>query len=422
MSSTWFITRIMQKSPSADSSWLCSMVADFFSLHHDVDMLPVIDRQVVVGIVYRMDFFNTFFQKYGPEVFGSEPILFMMDARPLVVEHESLVNDVSLWISKNRPELFHRGFAVVCDGQFQGLVSGLALVQATSEQLEETVLELHLAQQSLIESEKMASLGSLVAGVAHELNTPIGNAVLSASAFQERAKQVGTLMEDGALMRSTLENFIEESTELAELIYRQCLRAGQLVSSFKRVAVDQTSEQRRGFDLFDLLEDHIAALGPGLKKSACTIQIDVPMGIVCDSYPGPLGQVIDNLIQNATIHAFAGCEEGCLQIHAVCHDGIVALSFKDNGKGIREADLKRIFDPFFTTRLGQGGSGLGLFVSQNIVTSLLGGSLKVNSELGKGTCFTLRFPLIAPVPVFAAEVLGGVSAANNSIFCTEYVG
>lgn len=407
MPSTWFISRIMQPSLSADRFWTCAKVADFFSRHHDIDMLPVIDAGAVVGIVYRMDFFNTYFRKFGPEVFGSESVVLMMDAKPFIVEPDALINDISLWISKNRPELFHRGFAVSHNQQYQGLVSGLALVQAASEQLGETVAKLHQTQENLIESEKMASLGGLVAGVAHELNTPIGNAVLSASSFQQRIREICTLVERGELTKSSFDHFILESTELADLIYRQCLRAGQLISSFKRVAVDQTSEQRRSFELLDLIEDHIAALGPGMKNSSWVIRVEVPRGICCDSYPGPLGQVIDNLIQNASIHAFGARETGLLLIHASASESMVELRFQDDGCGIRESDQKRIFDPFFTTRLGQGGSGLGLFVSQNIVTGLLGGLLKVSSEPGKGTCFLIRLPLVAPSPG-AAVVASGV--------------
>lgn len=396
MSSTWFIRRIMQSSLSADHSWTCAMVADFFSRNKEVDILPVTRNDMVVGIVYRMDFFNTYFRKFGPEVFGNEPVATMMDAKPLIVEHEALINDISLWISKNRPELFHRGFAVAREQRFQGVVSGLALVQAASEQLEETVAKLNQTRDDLIESEKMASLGSLVAGVAHELNTPIGNAVLSASSFQQRIKELRGQADQGQLTKTNFDQFINESSELADLIYRQCQRAGHLIASFKRVAVDQTSEQRRNFTLRDLIEDHIAALGPSMKNSPWEIKVEVDASIGCDSYPGPLGQVIDNLIQNATIHAFAGRESGSLLIHAKKRNGMVDLCFQDDGVGIADADLKRIFDPFFTTRLGQGGSGLGLFVSQNIVTGLLGGLLKVSSEPGKGSCFLVRVPLVAP--------------------------
>ena len=399
MSSTWFIRRIMQPSLRADSSWNCAMVADFFSRHQDVDMLPVVNGDVVAGIVFRMDFFNTYFRKFGPEIYGNEPVARMMDAKPLIVDHEALINDISLWISKNQPELFHRGFAVSQNGQFQGVVSGLELVQAASEQLEQTVAQLNRTRDDLIESEKMASLGSLVAGVAHELNTPIGNAVLSASSFQQRVLELCTLVERGQLTKGSFDNFISESTELADLIFRQCQRAGQLISSFKRVAVDQTSEHRRSFELCDLIDDHIAALGPSMKNSPVEIRVDVPPNMQLDSYPGPLGQVVDNLIQNATIHAFAGRETGLLLIQASIRNGMVDLRFEDDGCGIPEADLKRIFDPFFTTRLGQGGSGLGLFVSQNIVTGLLGGVLKVSSEPGKGSCFKVRLPLVAPGPV-----------------------
>ncbi len=251
----------------------------------------------------------------------------------------------------------------------------------------------------------MASLGNLVAGVAHELNTPIGNALLSSSAFMERINEIAGSIKRGDLGRTAFEAFMEDSSQLADLIHRQCHRAGQLIASFKRVAIDQTSEQRRTFQLHDLIDDHIAALDPSLMHSRWQIEREVPTDIACDSYPGPLGQVIDNLIQNAGVHAFGERESGRLQIHAHCDGTMVQLQFTDDGKGIAEQDQHHIFDPFFTTRLGQGGSGLGLFIAKNIVTGLLGGALTVRSEVGKGSCFLIRFPLLAPNPLPPSQSL-----------------
>jgi signal transduction histidine kinase len=228
--------------------------------------------------------------------------------------------------------------------------------------------------------------------VAHELNTPIGNALTSASTLQDRLQDITRSAADGQLRKSTLSDFLSDGSAIAELITRSCERAANLVSSFKQVAVDQTSEQRRQFDLRALVDDIVTTLRPTLKHLPWHITIEVPSGLHCDSYPGPLGQVISNLIQNAMLHAFTGRHQGNLRISASARsNGEIEMSFDDNGIGMSPAILARIFDPFFTTRLGSGGSGLGLSVSHNIAIGVLSGSLSARSHLGQGSSFILTF-------------------------------
>lgn len=266
------------------------------------------------------------------------------------------------------------------------------LVAERTEALSASIAELQQAQASLVQAEKLASLGALVAGVAHELNTPIGNALTSASTLQERLQDITRSAADGQLRKSTLSDFLSDGSAIAELITRSCERAANLVSSFKQVAVDQTSEQRRQFDLRALVDDIVTTLRPTLKHLPWHITIEVPSGLRCDSYPGPLGQVISNLIQNAMLHAFTGRHQGNLRISANAHsNGEIEMSFDDNGIGMSPAVLARIFDPFFTTRLGSGGAGLGLSVSHNIAIGVLGGSLSASSHLGQGSSFILTF-------------------------------
>ena len=266
------------------------------------------------------------------------------------------------------------------------------LVAERTEALSASIAELQQAQASLVQAEKLASLGALVAGVAHELNTPIGNALTSASTLQERLQDITRSAADGQLRKSTLSDFLSDGSAIAELITRSCERAANLVSSFKQVAVDQTSEQRRQFDLRALVDDIVTTLRPTLKHLPWHITIEVPSGLHCDSYPGPLGQVISNLIQNAMLHAFTGRHQGNLCISASARsNGEIEMSFDDNGIGMSPAVLARIFDPFFTTRLGSGGSGLGLSVSHNIAIGVLGGSLSARSHLGQGSSFILTF-------------------------------
>ncbi|MFY8043139.1 MAG: PAS domain-containing sensor histidine kinase, partial [Rhodoferax sp.] len=260
----------------------------------------------------------------------------------------------------------------------------------------EEVSEQRRAQAALIQAEKLASLGALVAGVAHELNTPIGNAMMSASTLQDSLRGLRTAVENGTLRRSTLDKFLSDSVEISDLVLRSCDRASHLVSSFKQVAVDQTSEQRRCFELGSLVDDIVATLQPMFRHEPWSMVLDVAPGLQCDSYPGPLGQVIANLINNASAHAFVGRSKGVLHIHGGLVDGHVVMKFVDDGQGMEPGTVARIFDPFFTTRMGQGGSGLGLSISKNIASGLLGGSLGVTSQPGIGSCFTLTFPSVAP--------------------------
>ncbi|OYU44472.1 MAG: hypothetical protein CFE44_12770 [Burkholderiales bacterium PBB4] len=268
-------------------------------------------------------------------------------------------------------------------------------VQARTAELTQALQDLQRTQADLIEAEKLASLGALVAGVAHELNTPIGNALTTASTMEEAAQSLKQNVQDGSLKRSFLEGFVNSNLEMAQLVVRACQRAATLISSFKRVAVDQTSEQQRRFDLAELVDDNLRALRPSFGAQTWVFDNQVMAVTECDSYPGPLGQVLTNLVQNAVLHGFAGRETGTVRISAQCEDGYVELQVSDDGIGMPDSTLAHIFEPFFTTALGKGGSGLGLAVCRNLVRGVLGGSIRVQSSPGKGTSFFVRFPLTA---------------------------
>ncbi len=262
--------------------------------------------------------------------------------------------------------------------------------------------DLRAAQTQVVQSAKMASLGHLVAGVAHELNTPIGNALTSASMLSDTSKGVKAAINNNEILKSTLADFIENSILMTDVINQSCQRAANLINSFKQVAVDQTSEQRRIFDLALLVEDNIAALRAGFQQVPWVFETHIPADITCDSYPGPLGQVIANLVQNAVIHAFAGRTSGTLMINAKLNADAdsVEMHFLDNGNGMDESILPHIFEPFYTTRQWQGqeqvGPGLGLSISLNIATGVLGGTLSAHSQAGSGSQFYLTFPRRAP--------------------------
>lgn len=258
-----------------------------------------------------------------------------------------------------------------------------------------TLLEhLRNAQHQIVQGEKLAALGSLVAGVAHELNTPIGNSLMLASSLQDKREEFAAKIAAG-LRRSDLLEFMEYLSEGIGSLLSSLNRAGELVASFKELAVDQTSSRRRKFNLHDIINETTMMQGPGLRRAGVSLHNEIPAGIMMDSYPGPLGQVIGNLLNNALKHGFEGRQRGVITISACVEGERAELVFADDGCGIKPEHLPRVFDPFFTTKLGQGGSGLGLHILYNLVTGALGGTVRLESTPGEGTRFFLSLPLIA---------------------------
>ena len=269
-------------------------------------------------------------------------------------------------------------------------------VAERTESLEQTLLTLERAQQEIIQTEKLASLGRVVAGVAHELNTPIGNALTVASTIQSELEDLKTELATGTMRRSTLNQFIERADEGLALSMSNLQRAAHLISDFKQVAVDQTSDQRREFDLAEVTSEVLNMLQPTLRKSGCEVTKSLGTGLVCDSFPGRYGQVLTNLVMNATIHAFDAGPAGRISITVGAVDpDTVELVVADNGVGMGEEVRARIFDPFFTTKMGRGGTGLGMNIVHGIVTRILGGQITVHSIPGEGSSIRVLLPRVA---------------------------
>lgn len=270
-------------------------------------------------------------------------------------------------------------------------------LENSMNQLSETLQNLQMAQRQIIEQEKLASLGSLVAGVAHEINTPVGVAVTMSTTFAEKLQQFIQKVNTGQLRRTELVEFEKDSAEGLTLLQNALNKAARLIQSFKKVAVDQTSEERREFKLNEVIDEIVRTLRHQLKNRDIQYKVELEEEILMDSYPGPLGQVISNLFNNAVIHGFDGIDQGLIVIAGVVQHNQLTLKVTDNGLGISAKYLNRIFEPFVTSKLGQGGSGLGLHIVHNIVVNILGGNISVESNLGHGCCFTIQLPLIAPV-------------------------
>ena len=282
-------------------------------------------------------------------------------------------------------------------GQARHLEEIERAVAERTRELQDALETLHRAQDELLRSEKMAALGGMVAAIAHEINTPLGNSLTIATTLEQKIGEFAEVLTGSELRRSVLRGFSEKFLAGSHLLIANLSRAAELIGSFKRVAVDQTSERRRAFDLATTIGEIVAMLRPSYKKSGHRVEVGIAAGIAMDGYPGALGQVVTNLVANAVVHAFDGRGDGIVRIAArLDEDRTVELTVADDGAGIAAETLPRIFDPFFSTKLGAGGSGLGLHIVYVTVDRVLGGRIAVESRPGAGTIFTLRLPRAAP--------------------------
>jgi len=271
-----------------------------------------------------------------------------------------------------------------------------AELEETNNNLANTMHNLQLAQAELVRSEKLTALGDIVAVVAHEINTPIGNCLTVATTLRDRSEELFEEIEQGTIRRSGLSRYINDSKTGMDILIRGLHRSSELISNFKQVAVDQTSEQRRIFKLDKVVNEVVALMLPMLRKTPYKLTILIPEDITMDSFPGPIEQIVTNLINNCILHAFDEDQPGNMTLTAEMQEHQVKIEFADDGRGIPEHYLNRIFDPFFTTKLGRGGTGLGLNIVHNIVKKMLGGQIEVSSAAGSGTSFAILLPLVAP--------------------------
>lgn len=288
-------------------------------------------------------------------------------------------------------------------------------LRTSKEKAEGALLELNAAQQNLIDAERLAALGGLVAGVAHEVNNPIGISLTVASSFARRADMFDAeLRSDGPLRKSQLEDFVRTSRDAAGQLVANLHRAGELIQSFKQVAVDRSHAERRQFSLSEATDQIIASLRPVLKRAPITLSVDMPEGLIIDGYPGSYGQILTNLFLNAANHAFADGRSGAITISARPRGSDdVEIIFADNGAGMTPDVQRQAFDPFFTTRRNEGGTGLGLHIVYNLVTQQLGGRMMLESRLGQGTTFRIIIPRVAKGGADLTDASDGTSQWPN---------
>ncbi len=374
----------------------------------------------LVAVLSRQTLFLLLSRPLGREIYLKRPVSEMLnelDRTPLVLPHDMAVAAaVESALSRpaamayepvliSRPgepylilsvDLLLRVQSALLDLAMRAKDALLNEVQRTAGELRKALDQLSQARDRLVQSEKMVSLGQLVAGVAHEINTPIGVALTAATHLGERTQEFTRMVAEGQLKRSDLQAYTSMAEQSTTLLHFNLQRAAQLIQSFKQVAVDQASEQRRDFDLNDYLEQLVTSLRPEARKQGHSIALNCPDGIAMSSYPGALAQVLSNLISNALVHAYPQGSNGTIRVLVRDRGHAVAVMVEDDGAGIPAEHLNRIYDPFFTTRRGSGGSGLGLHIVFNIVNETLGGDILCSSLPGEGTIFTLSLPRHAP--------------------------
>jgi signal transduction histidine kinase len=265
-------------------------------------------------------------------------------------------------------------------------------LKESNQELLSTLEKLHQYQNQLVESEKMASLGDMVAGVAHEVNTPIGLGVTASTLLADNLASIKTAFEDKTLKSSQLKKFLNDSTENIDIIYRNLTRSADLISSFKKVAVDQSTQESRKFNVQQLIKDVRLTLEPQFRNTNYQFIVHCPNNLEIKSKPGPLNQILVNLIVNSLIHGFDKREHGKITINVMLLNEQIQITYEDDGIGVDDSIHDKIFEPFITTKRGSGGSGLGLHLVYNLVTQALLGTITFDSAKNKGVKFNIIFP------------------------------
>lgn len=268
-------------------------------------------------------------------------------------------------------------------------------VKQRTLELEQSLKNLTSTQEQLVNTEKMASLGRLVAGVAHEINTPVGIAITASSHLEDRTDRFSERYENQGISQKFMANYLETAKSSSELIQSNLKRAADLIQGFKEVAVDQSSDEIRKFELTEYIKEVFSSLHPQIKRSRCRVEYDFDDKIFITTTPGSIAQIITNLTMNSVIHGFDNKKDGVITVRVKQVDDKITIAFKDSGWGIKPENLTKIFEPFFTTKRGEGGSGLGMHIVYNLVTQSLNGCIECSSTLGKGTTFIITFPNIS---------------------------
>ncbi len=267
-------------------------------------------------------------------------------------------------------------------------------LQVLNDEITETLNQVEKMQEQLIESEKMASLGGLVAGIAHEVNTPVGICLTATSFLKERYEHLKKAYDVDKMTQNDFEDFLKIVHDSSDMILKNIQRATEIIQNFKKVAVDQSIEDRRCFNIKEYFFEIIKSLNPKLKQHHHKIEVNSENNIYINSYPGAFYQVFSNLIINSIVHGFENIDEGKIAIDVTCNENTMTIEYQDNGLGISPEILIKVFEPFVTTKRNKGGTGLGAHIIYNIITQQLQGTISCSSDLGKGVFFKMIIPVV----------------------------
>lgn len=353
-----------------------------------------------LGMVSRRRFMELFSKPYRIEIFSNRSVdmlLHEINVRTLLLNANEAIDKVANMIVNRDQAEFSEPVVVQIAPREYRVVDCQVLLSALSQNYADQYLKLEAAKDILVQNEKLASLGSLVAGIAHEINTPVGVSITAISSLLDQVLALKVSIEAGTLKRSELFQTLADLRDLSETSLRTLRRAAELVQSFKQISADQVSEAKREFELGEELQHIVVSLRRMAADEGCTLSLAEGNQVSVNSFPGAVSQIVSNLIVNAIKHAFDGREGGEITIRYHTEGLQMALvEISDNGKGIPPENIERIFDPFFTTKRNAGGTGLGLSIVHNLAHKTLDGSISLKSTLGQGTCFSLKFPLHAP--------------------------
>ncbi len=321
-----------------------------------------------------------------------------IDKLPLI-EFDILARNINILLTRtekhlNQKEERHQNILLQNDILADKVQVRTNALKESNQELLSTLEKLHQFQGQLVETKKMASLGDMVAGIAHEINTPLGLGITASTLMEDRLNEIKQAFENKTLKSSQLKKFIIQGTENIDIIYRNLDRSAKLISSFKKVAVDQSDADIREFNVKTLFEDVLLTLKAKLNKEHVTLILDCPDNLMIESKPEPINQISINLILNAIIHGFENKAEGVINISVIYLSNQLHISYKDDGIGIDEKIKAKIFEPFMTTKRGSGGSGLGLHLVYNLVTQALNGHIDFESTPNVGTTFNITFPTL----------------------------
>ncbi len=318
-----------------------------------------------------------------------------LDEHNLMLEQEvakktSSLSTTMLKMEKQQRELLIQQTQLKDENQRRSKTE--ATLKETNHDLKSSIIELKKAQNRLIESEKMASLGMLSAEVSHEINTPIGVSITSTTYLSDLLEQLKSNINNQKLSKRSLDEFTSNASHSIDLLVNNLNRASELITSYKQVAVDQTSDKIRKINIHQYLNEIIQSLHPKLKKTNHQITINCADDVEIYCHAGAISQIITNLIINSIVHGFEGINQGQITIDVAEKDGNLQLHYSDNGIGVTSEGMTQLFHPFYTTKSDKGGTGLGTHIVQNLVTDTLNGTINIASEVGEGLSYDIEFP------------------------------